>query len=238
MKFYAFEPPIKYPHVFTNIKNYQWLIKNSYRFNDALLDCGVHIFWKQDEYPEGFLQKYKQKAKVLSEIFGDRLWITIPDYCDDYKHVPSNIEKTLRNVKDFIRVDGVEWLPVIQARYLDFLSYFESLERTKEIIGEDYPRVAIGTVCKTRKLRFIIECAKATRIHFPKSHIHAFGLTLTALPKVKQYIDSFDSSAYTFPHSGKHSCKNQKERIEYLKADLKKVEQYLRETEKKKYKEV
>lgn len=225
---FAFEPPVKYPYAFTHINNYRWFLKNSHRFEHGLLDCGVEIFWHQHEYPDGFMKVYKNKAKVLTEIFRDRMWITIPDYCDDYKHVPNNVEKTLRNVKDFIS-DDVNWLPVVQSRYMDRFGYFESLEKTKEIIGDDYPRVAIGTVCKTRNLRFIIDCCKATRNVFRKSWIHAFGLTLHALPKVKEYINSFDSSAYTFPrHSGEHSCKNMRERIQYFNAFHQRVNEILK----------
>ncbi|MEM2363746.1 MAG: hypothetical protein QXQ20_08655 [Candidatus Nezhaarchaeales archaeon] len=220
---FAFEPPVKYPYAFTNINNYRWFIKNSNRFELGLLDCGVEIFWHQTEYPEGFLSMYKAVAKNLTQIFGERLWITIPDYCDDYKHVPNNVEKTLRNIKDFISINDVNWLPVVQSRYLDIFSYFESLEKTKEIIGDDYPRVAIGTVCKTRNIRFIVECCKATRNVFRKSWIHAFGLTLHALPKVKKFINSFDSSAYTFPRQRGHSCKNMRERIQYFNEFLQRV---------------
>jgi len=227
---FLYEPPIKYPYAFTNIKRYKWLIKNSHRWKKAILDCGVEIFWHQTEYPKGFLDNYKEKAKTLTEIFGNRIWITIPDYCDDYKHVPNNIEKTLRNIKEFIKIPNINWLPVIQSRYLNIMSFYESLQKTKEIIG-DYPRIAIGTVCKTNNLKFIIECCKATKKHFPKSWIHAFGLTLRALPKAKKYINSFDTSAYTFPRKrSMGQASNQKERIQYFIAYKKRIEEILNNT--------
>ena len=221
---FAFEPPIRYPYVFTHINNYKWLHRRLWK--QAILDCGVEIFWRKTEYPPRFLDYYLHVAVQLAEIYGERLWVTIPDYCDDHKHVPNNVEKTLRNIEKFIDVEGVSWLPVIQARYLDIFSFYESCEKTREIIG-DYPRVAIGTVCKTRRLSFIVECCKIARKFFPHSWIHAFGLTLHALPKVAVYIDSFDSSAYTFPRKSGHSCKNMKERIEYFHAYVRRIEEIL-----------
>ena len=223
---YYFETPIYYPFPFTNFHRYKWLFKHS--FKHAILDCGVEIFWRETDYPKGFLEKYKWKAKQLNEIFHEKLWIVIPDYCDDYKHVPNNVEKTLRNIKDFMKIKEVNWLPVIQSRYLDIYSFYESIERTKEIIGDNYPRIAIGTVCKTKKLDFIEECMKAARKHFPNSWIHAFGLTLNALPRVADLLDSFDTSSYTFK-AGSKSCGTIKERIEYFQSYHEKVKPFLKE---------
>lgn len=115
-------------------------------------------------------------------------------------------------------------MPVLQSRYLDKLSFLESAQKLRELIG-DYPQIAIGTVCKCRNLDFIEYCCKVARRFFPHSWIHAFGLTLSALPKVKQYINSFDSMAWTFPRErGGHSCKNKKERIQYFNAYIAKVQ--------------
>jgi hypothetical protein len=108
------------------------------------------------------------------------------------------------------------WLPVIQGRYLNKFSFLESAKQLHDLIG-DYPQVAIGTVCKCQNLDFIEYCCKVARRFFPKSWIHAFGLTLTALPRVKHLINSFDSMAWTFPNvKGGHSCKNLKERRLYF----------------------
>ncbi|MEM2365695.1 MAG: hypothetical protein QXL06_02000 [Nitrososphaerota archaeon] len=118
---------------------------------------------------------------------------------------------------------SIMWLPVIQSRYLDPFSFMQSAEALHELIG-DYPRVAIGTVCKCKNLGFIEFCCKYARKVFPHSWIHAFGMTLTALPRVMQYINSFDSMAWTFPRTpGKSSCKNEQERKEYFYAYLKRV---------------
>jgi hypothetical protein len=187
-RFYTLPPSgVDWPFLLVNPNNYKVLFKR--KFKHAILDCGVERFSKNPElkdYPKSFLENWKWKAKQLTEIFGDKIWVTIPDYPEDYHpgQFGDNISKTLRNIEDFIKVDGVNWLPSIQSRYLDRLSFLESCQRVKETIG-DYPQVAIGTVCKTNKLSFIEYCCKVARKFFPKSHVHAFGLTLRGFTKAE-----------------------------------------------------
>jgi len=234
IRFYTLPPRgVEWPYLLVNCRNYRELFKR--RFEHAILDTGVELFFDKLRlrgYPKWFLTMWRDLAKRLSKLFEGKLWVVIPDVPSDYH--PSdwsnglNVELTLKNVEDFASIDGVDWVVVVQSRFDDLLSYYSSLKRTKEIVG-DYPRIAIGTVCKTRNLRFIIEVCKATRTWFPKSHVHAFGLTLTALPMVAKYIDSWDSLAYTFPRErGGRSCKTQAERAEYFEKYLERVEQCLR----------
>jgi len=88
--------------------------------------------------------------------------------------------------------------------------------------GSDCPD-AVGTVCKTNDLGFIEYCYQIARRFFPHSWIHAFGLTLSALPKVSRYINSWDSMAWTFPRKPGHSCKNSRERVRYFIEYLERV---------------
>ena len=142
----------------------------------------------------------------------------------------------MRNIERFIKIEGVNWLPSIQSRYLNRFSFFESCKRMKQLIG-DYPRVAIGTVCKTNNIKFIEYCAKVARKFFPKSKIHAFGLTITALPKIHRVIDSWDSLAYSFirgrrvDNKGrkKARCLNNKERVEFFYAYIDRINEILKE---------
>jgi len=219
VRFYAYEPPIPYPFHFTNVMRYKYFFR--VEFKHGLLDCGVGVFRRGRDYPPGFLKRYEFIARQLGEIFGDRLWIVIPDYCDDYMHVPNNVEKTLRNIEYFSRIDGVEWLPVIQSRYLDVESFRKSCEALKPYRFE---KLAIGAVCKTNNVEYIRKCCSIARRYFPNAWLHAFGLTLRALPAVRDLIDSFDSSAYTFPRgSGYPSCKDREMRIKYFKEYLERV---------------
>ena len=229
LRFYTLPPDVyaDYPWLLVNFFNRKKLER--FRFKHAILDSGVNrIFfnWKRDDYPAWVLNRIAFVAQQLSEIYRGRLWVTIPDYPDDYYPgtVRDNIDRTLRNIERFLPVEGVEWLPVIQCRYHDIFSFYESCEEVKKLIGEDYPRIAIGTVCKSRKLSFIVNCCKIARKYFPNSHIHAFGLTLKALPKVKDYIDSWDSLAWTYPReSGGASCKNLSERQKFFYIYLKRI---------------
>jgi len=247
--FYTFPPSdVNWPYLLVNPNNYKILFRR--KFEHAILDCGVEIFKHNPnlkDYPKGFLEKWKWKAKQLTEIFGEKLFVTIPDYPDDYHpgQFGDNVSKTLANIEEFISIDGVNWLPSIQSRYLDRLSFLESCQRVKEIIG-DFPQVAIGTVCKTNNLSFIEYCCRAARKFFPKSHIHAFGLTLKALPRVKStisswdslvpecgrtkwrnwLINSFDSLSYTFPRErGKGSCRSLNERQKFFYAYIERIKQ-------------
>jgi hypothetical protein len=232
MIFYTLPPKdIEWDYLLVNPKNYKELFERI--FKHAILDSGVMIFHENPnlkDYPKNFINFWKHEAKRLTKIFGDRLWITIPDYPDDYHpgQFGDNVSKTIENIKEFIKIDGVNWIPVIQSNYLNIFSFIKSCEKIKEIIG-DYPRIAIGTVCKTNSLKFIEYCCRIARGFFPKSHIHAFGLTLRALPKVKNFINSFDSLAYSFPRTRGHLCKNKKERIEYFYKYIKRVKDILKE---------
>jgi hypothetical protein len=249
IRFYTLPPSgVDWPYLLVNPNNYRALFRC--KFKHAILDCGVEAFKKNlnlKGYPKSFLENWKWKAKQLTEIFGERLFVTIPDYPDDFHpgQFGDNVSKTLANIKEFVSVEGVNWLPSIQSQYLNRFSFLESCQRVKEIIG-DYPQVAIGTVCKTNNLSFIEYCCKVARKFFPKSHVHAFGLTLKALPRLKWTItswdslvpecgrtkwrywllDSFDSLSYSFPReSGKSSCRNLSERQKFFYAYLERVKQ-------------
>ena len=229
MRFYTLPPNgVNHPYLLVNRKNYRILFKR--KFKHAIIDTGVMDFQnpKTREYPKNFLKNWIKTARQLQRIFKGKTWIVIPDYPDDYHpgQFGDNVAKTLRNIKLFLnQAPDVNWLVSIQSRFLDRFSFFESCQRTREIVG-DYPRIAIGTVCKCNKLDFIIYCCKVTRKIFPNSWVHAFGLTLKALPKVAHLIDSFDSMAWTFPRkSGGHSCRNVHERIKYFHAYMTRLKQ-------------
>ncbi len=198
------------------------------KFKHAIMDSGVEIFAHgAKDYPVWFHDRYIFKAQQLTEIYGDRIWVVIPDYPDDYRNNPieNNVEKTIRNIEKYHKVKGVNWVYPIQADYLNLQSFHESCHQVKKFEPE---RVAIGTVCKCRNLDFIEACCRMARQHFPDSHIHAFGPTLSALPRILPYIDSWDSTAYFCsrqPSKGK--CRNQKEREQYFYAYLSRVNEIL-----------
>ena len=229
-RFYTLPEDTNYPFLLVNRKNYRVLFHRS--FKHAIIDSGVMDFVKEDvtEYPVSFLASWGWKTEQLQQIWRDQVWFVIPDYPDDYNpgQFGDNVTKTLENVERFLKdYPDVNWLPVIQSRYLNRFSFLQSCSQLRKLIG-DYPKVAIGTVCKCRKLSFITYCCKVARKFFPNIWIHAFGLTLTALPKVAHLINSFDSLAWTFPRKhGGHSCKTQKERVQFFDAYMLKVTPFL-----------
>jgi len=205
VRFYSLPPrSLYYPFLLINMKYRDELRKR--RFEHAILDSGVEIFKDKrvQEYPKSFLWRYAQWAEIVSHQNKGKVWVTIPDYPDDLNpgQFGDNVEKTLKNVEEFISREGVEWLPVIQSRYFNRFSFIEGCKKLHHLIG-NYPRVAIGTVCKVRNVKYITYCCKVARKFFPKSWIHAFGLTLTALPKVTKYINSFDSLVPGAGYGGK-----------------------------------
>jgi hypothetical protein len=225
LRFYTLPPrQIQHPYLLVNPKNCRELRVRDWEH--AIVDCGVELFRNREakEYPPGFLHYWKGKAKQLSELYNGRIFVTCPDYPDDFNpgQFGDNVEKTLKNVEEFISVDGVNWLVSIQSRYLDRFSFFESCAKLKDLVG-DYPRIAVGTVCKTNDLGFIEYCCQIARRFFPHSWIHAFGLTLSALPRVSRYINSWDSMAWTFPRKPGHSCKNSRERVRYFMEYIERV---------------
>ena len=236
-RFYTLPPTgIEYPYLFVTFKQRRELLKR--RFEHAIMDSNVGLFFfhmKLREYPKEFLDVYVHIAKNYSEMFDGRIFITIPDYPADYyingKPTPSaedNVERTIINIKKLIKIGGVDWLPVIQSKYMDTFSFINSCRKVMEIVGSDYPQIAIGTICKSRNVKWIKYCCEYTRKIFPKTWIHAFGLTLKALPHVKNHIDSWDSTAWTFPRTpGKWSYKNKNEKVEYFTKYIERINKIL-----------
>jgi len=229
-RFYTLPPSrdIRHPWLFVTFGKRDELKVRDYEH--AIMDSNVGLFFHHrglPEYPHGFFWLYEHYAKWLSKRFN--LWVVTPDYPDDYNpgSLGDNVSRTLANIEKFMEVKGVEWLPVIQSRFMDTFSFIDSCWRVKELIG-DHPRVAIGTVCKSRSLRWIVYCCKYARRVFPNAWIHAFGLTLGALPRVKKFIDSWDSMAWTFPRTPWLSpYKTKMEAREYFEAYLRRAREKL-----------
>ena len=222
-----------YPYLLLNFFSYRYLFKNN-NWKLAIVDCAVEHWFRKlklNDYPKDFFKKWEEIAKILYDNFGERVWITIPDYPDDYyqglcyENGKDNVDKTLENIKKFIKLKGC-WMPVIQSNYKNIKRFEESAMLVKEIVG-DYPRVAIGTVCKVRDGKFIVECCKIARKYFKNSWIHAFGLTIKYLDKVKEYINSFDSLAWTSFKKYKNSSN---EKYWYFFEYIKRVENIINKT--------
>jgi len=228
LRFYTLPPRgVGHDYVFVNPRSFKELYKRS--FLHAICDSGVHYFYANPssrDYPNGYFERYCDLARGLVRSFGDKIWVTIPDYPDDYHpgQFGDNVQKTLANVSRFLGIKGIPWMPTIQANFNDVSSFQYCCE---QLIGIDsFERVAIGTVCKIRNLRFISKCCQMAREYFPSAWIHAFGPSLNAIPHIRFYIDSFDSTAWTFPRKpNRSSCKTAIERRRYFKAYLSRLDQ-------------
>jgi len=172
----------------------------------AILDAGVEtVFFAKrlKDYPSNYYHAYLRLTHYYTAKYGERVWCVIPDYPDDYEHGLTfekdldNVEKTFRNIDYFSKYEKVNWVYPLQSQYLDREGFYEAAIRLKK--EYDPPRIGIGTVCKTKDIRFITYCCRMAREVFgPNVWIHAFGMTLKALPYARHYINSMDSSAFGF----------------------------------------
>ena len=219
LRFYTL-PPKGVPHeyIVVNPKSFNQLSQRD--FSHAICDSGVHFFYENPtakDYPAGYLESYLEKARYLASSFGDKVWVTIPDYPDDYHpgQFGDNVQKTLENVERFSKITGINWMPTIQSSYRS-VSSFEYCCKEFQRMG-DFERIAIGTVCKIRDVEFIIRCCRTARKFFPKAWIHAFGPPLNVVPSIRYFVNSFDSAAWTFPRKPHYpSCKTAEERRKYF----------------------
>lgn len=239
LRFYTNPPTgIQYPYILFNIYNHKREItrlklRSADWLQHCLIDSGVDklfFYDKLTDYPTEYLSKYLSTARKLTELFPDA-WITIPDYPDDYQHKlcwkdgKTNVDLTLQNIEKFITIDGINWLPVIQSEFLNLKRYQETCREVR--MRYNPSRVAVGTVCKTNNIRFIIKCIQETRRRFPTAWIHAFGPTLKAIKFIQHEINSFDSTAYFMKPNpkllGERQCKTQAERRRYFQYWMKRL---------------
>jgi hypothetical protein len=176
-------------------------------FKHVIVDSGVNRYFKYmrlKEYPEWYLKVYPKVAVRLTKEYGNAVWITIPDYPDDYEQnrMPNNTERTLANIVRFIsEYPDVNWLPVVQARWMNVPAFRDALMKYTEVLRE-YPRVAIGTLCTRGTLDYAVATTALTRKYFPNAWIHVFGPNIKWLRRIKYYVNSIDSVAYHKPPHG------------------------------------
>lgn len=200
------------------MKNRDWVLRWSHA-KHIIVDSAVERYFFQQklkDYPKGYLENYGYSARLSSRRYKN-VWVTLPDYPSDY--YPESVDSTENLRKTFANIDrftsefpDVNWLYPLQSGYRNRIMFCEAAER---LLSYDPERIGIGTVCKTKDTQFIAWALAYTRSRFPKAYIHAFGLTLTALPKVLEVIDSFDSVGtwlyQAFPHRPGHNTKESAE---------------------------
>jgi hypothetical protein len=180
-------------------------ISRCYYAKRVLIDSGINAIFegmKLKEYPKKYLENYHIYAKRIARKIRRKnpnceIWVVIPDYPADLPDniLENNVERTIENWLKFKNKGDKSfvWMPSIQAKRMDFESFIYSIEKFKEIFGENYPIAGIGTVCKWKDVKLIEKYVRIAREKLPNVWLHAFGPTVKSLPYIWKYINSFDS---------------------------------------------
>ena len=163
----------------------------------------------------------------------DDVWVTCPDYPDDYNpralwlsSETTNIERTVENIARCIDTyPDVDWLIPIQGHYRKPRSILRSIKLLDELgVLKRYEYVAVANLCTERRHDIMVKTVNLAHLLLPCKRLHVFGLDLDVAMKLRGKIFSFDSMAWTFPRKpGRWSCKNQAERIQYFQEYIQKV---------------
>ena len=243
IRFYTFPPSdVPYPYILCNARNIDrcvsYLRKHAKIVKAVIIDSGIEIFRDPNvkEYPYGAdtwiaLQARRYRI-VKNAVPHAEVYVTCPDYCDDYhpralwlSETYTNIERTFDNVLKCVkRYPDVPWLIPIQGHYRDPGSLLKSLElyRNAGLLSRD-GYYAIANLCVERSGEIIHRSVLAVRKWLHENlggipRLHVFGMKIAALKLVKNMIFSFDSLAWTRPVSSKlyrkypHSAKNTEQR--------------------------
>lgn len=171
MRFYTLPPrTVEWPYLLVNMRIWKELWRR--KFKHAILDSGVEVFKTRPhlkDYPKSLLFRYAQRAEIVSKRFEGRVWVTIPDYPDDITpgRFGDNVDKTLKNIEEFITIDGVEWLPVIQCRYLNLLSFYESCHKMRKLIAVYPEDICIRPIKASCPEQVCVKCGLPKESHPP-----------------------------------------------------------------------
>lgn len=243
VRFFTLPPQlVPYPYILINANRPErglWYIS---RYRDVIraviIDSGVEIFrdGKVREYPGGpeawiarVVHIYDSVRRVAR---GAAVYATCPDYPDDYaprslwlSDAETNIERTILNVLRCVDwYSDVRWLLSIQGWYRRPSSVIISLEYMEQLgVLSRYRYLAVANLCVESSIR-IVRDSVLYAYSWLKSRgydhaLHVFGLKLSSIDSVRNYIHSFDSLAWTRPVSSRlyrvfnWSAKNEKERV-------------------------
>ncbi len=175
-----------------------------------IVDCGIYDLLKGDHrHSKKKLQKW-DKCKPLG-------WKVVPDCPDILGEFGVNadfdtIEYSKDLIEQFYEHDDKRRLPVIQSRYQDLESVEEYCQWFQHYIDDKPEKLGIGTVCKASSKDFVFKNVKIIRSYFPNAWLHAFGLRVSAIDKVYNLINSYDSASWTRIQPEGYSAKNNQEK--------------------------
>ena len=251
VKFFTLPPDrMDYPYILINANHpengLRYVASHRSSIEAVIIDSGIEIFRNPSikEYPGGaeawikrLVDLYDRAKKIVPHA---RVYVTCPDYCDDY-HPKSlwlsddltNIERTILNI--LMCVDwysDVDWLIPVQGWNRKPESLMISLDYLHQLgVLKNRRYIAIANLCVEPSTEIVRKSVLYVR-HWLKIYgysdtdIHVFGLKIAALHSIKNMITSFDSTAWTRPVSTRlhrvfpWSAKTDEERmlffIEYL----------------------
>jgi hypothetical protein len=223
-------PPKPYPYILINVLHPQYsFLKYA---EEVIIDSGVEIFRNPavKDYPKDHIKKLIEVyLKVRRIVHPKPIYVTCPDYCDDYNprslwlsEEVTNIERTVANVLKYTKeYEWIPWLPVIQGWNKQPESVLKCIELyRKHSILDRFNYFAIGNLCVEPDPRIIYKTISLVRKELPDKRLHVFGLKLNALKKVFSLIDSCDTMAWTRPVNSSlkanWSCKTKEERKRFF----------------------
>lgn len=235
MNFYSLPPlSIPYPYIILNVNNpkYGYVRRHKDTIQSIIIDSGIEIFRDSNvrEYPFDILNKIIRTYFKVKRIVDCEVFVTVPDYCDDYHPQNlwiskdyTNIERTLDNcIKYTEKYPTINWLIPIQGWNKDPNSLKRSISLLEDSgFTKDFNFFAIGNLCVELNIELIHKTAKYARTLLPDKRLHIFGAKLPSAPYIRPYVDSFDSIAWTRPVThelGNWSCKTTEERIKFWNA--------------------
>jgi hypothetical protein len=202
------------------------------------------------DYPPGHMEKmFKLYCKFRRLFPRAEVWVTVPDYCDDYHpgnlwldEKTTNIERTLQNIITAVeKYPQANWLIPVQGwnHQPQSIAYSIQLLKIKGLMEYNY--YALANLCVEARLDIITATAKIARSLLPDKKLHIFGLKLKAVSLIRPYINSFDSLAWTRPVDGKtrvcvdgrwlrRSSRNAEDRRRFFDAWMTRLNYYLRQS--------
>jgi len=229
-------PPlyVSYPFILINANNpaLSYIARHRKHIKAVLIDSGIEIFKHgYKEYPESAKVRLKKQIILYERVRRYRIpqiWVTIPDYPDDYTPRQcwlsgeiTNIERTHWNIlKAIDDYSDIPWVIPVQGHFEEPRSILRAIDLLEAAgILKKYNVYGIANICTEEKVNLIFRTLQIARIALKDKWIHAFGIKLNSLRRVHSIINSFDSLAWTKPHSRtlkqehNHSAKNMFERM-------------------------
>jgi tRNA-guanine family transglycosylase len=170
------------------------------------LDSGGYSFFNRvGDYPFS-VSHYVELAKKLDANFVSVLdYPCEPDVLRD-SGLSTNIERierTIRNAKECMKHNDINWVMVIQGYELSEYQY--CCDRVKDE-GLETDVIAIGSLCVRKKVSDARKIISLVRRNFPHARLHGFGVDLKFLRdvKIRSMLWSTDTQAWRWCNNGKY----------------------------------